>query len=249
MKQSTKLFLDIGIGAVVPILVLNFLTPKPGAPPTFGFITTPVAYVIAALIPVAWVFFDLLFLTRKFNFITSYIGLGAIINGIVAFWFVDGLLYAIKDNMSLIVTTALFAISALIGRPVFQFFFAQSVAPDTPERERSLAALLHEPNIPSKINIATWLVVLANIVAAVINFFLNLRIVTAAFGTAEFNSQVAQVNAITRILLPIPNFVVFAIGFWIVYREIFRHLPQEGDKPQLESDFWTLIRLREEQGA
>lgn len=247
MKQSTKLFLDIGIGAVVPILVLNFLTPKAGQPPTFGFITTPVAYVIAALIPVAWVAFDLLYLTRKFNFITSYIGLGAIINGIVAFWFVDGLLYAIKDNMSLIVTTVIFAISALIGKPVFQFFFAQSVNPNTPERELALTTLLREGRIPAMLNIATWLVVLANIIAAVINFFLNLQIVTAPFGTPEFNSQVAQVNGITRVLLPIPSFVVFAIGFYLVYREIFRHLPQEGDKPQLESDFWELMRMREEQ--
>lgn len=246
MKQGTKLFLDIGIGAVVPILVLSFLTPKEGAPATFGFITTPIAYVIAALIPVAWVAFDLLFLTRKFNFITSYIGLSAVINGIVAFWFVDGVLYAIKDNMSLIATTVVFAGSALIGKPVFQFFFAQSVNPNTAERERSLAALLNEPSIPAKLNIATWLVVLANVLAAVINFFLNLQIVTAPFGTSAFNSQVAQVNGITRVLLPIPSFVVFGIGFYLVYREIFRHLPQEGDTPQLESDFWDLMRLREE---
>ena len=245
MKQSTKLFLDLGIGAVLPILVLNFLTPKDGAPPTFGFITTPVAFVIAALIPVAWVFIDLLFLTRKFNFITSYIGLGAIINGALAFWFVDGLLYAIKDNAALLVTTLVFAGSALLGRPVFQFFFAQAVNPNTPEREQALAQLLREPGIPQQLNIATWMVVGANVLAAIINFFLNLKIVLAPFGTADFNSQVAYVNGLTRVLLPIPNVIVVGIGFWLVYRAIFRHLPHEGDKPQLESDFWELMRLRE----
>lgn len=246
MKQTTKLFLDIGIGAVIPILILNYLTPKDGAAPTFGFITTPVAFVIAALIPVAWVFIDLLFLTRKFNFITSYIGLGAIINGALAFWFVDGLLYAIKDNASLIVTTLVFAGSALLGRPVFQFFFSQAVNPDTPEREHALTQLLREASIPQKLIFATWLVVIANIIATVINFFLNLNIVTAPFGTSDFNSQVAYVNGLTRVILPIPNIIVVGYGFWLVYREIFRQLPKEADKPQLESDFWELMRLREE---
>ncbi|MBC8160363.1 MAG: hypothetical protein H7Z42_04015 [Roseiflexaceae bacterium] len=246
MKQSTKLFLDLGFGAVLPILVLNFLTPSDPATPTFGWITTPIAYVISALIPVAWVAIDLLFITRKFNFITSYIGLGAIINGALAFWFVDGLLYALKDNATLLVTTLLFAISALLGQPVFRFFFAQAVAPDTPAREASLAKLLREPDIPQKLLIATWLVVLANILVGVINFFLNLNIVTADFGTTEFNQQVAYVNGLTRVILPIPNLLVVGWGFWTVYREIFRHLPSEPDKPQLESDFWELMRLREQ---
>lgn len=248
MKQSTKLFLDLGFGAVLPILILNFLTPKEGAGPTFGWITTPIAYVISALVPVAWVAIDLLFITRKFNFITSYIGLGAIINGIMAFWFVDGLLYAIKDNMSLLVTTVIFAVSAVLGRPVFQFFFAQAVAPDTPAREASLAKLLREPTIPQKLLFATWLVVLSNLLVAVINFFLNLNIVTADFGTSLFNQQVAYVNGLTRVILPIPNLIVVGWGFWTVYREIYRHLPSEGDKPQLESDFWDLMQLREQQG-
>ncbi|KAB8140226.1 hypothetical protein F8S13_24710 [Chloroflexia bacterium SDU3-3] len=240
MKQSTKLLLDLFVGAVIPILVLNFLTPRTGA---------PTAYVVAALIPVAWVFYDLLFLTKKFNFITSYIGLGAIINGVIAFWFVDGLLYAIKDNMSLLVTTIIFAVSALLGKPVFRFFFAQAVNPNTPERERALAELLREPGIPAKLQLATWLVVLANVIAAVINFFLNLNIVVASFGTPEFNSQVAYVNGLTRVVLPIPNLIVVSIGFWIVYRAIFEHLPQDGDTPKLESDFWELMRLREESRA
>ena len=240
MKQGTKLLLDIGFGAVIPILILNFLTPRIGAPP---------AYVIAALVPVAWVFFDLLFLTRKFNFITSYIGLSAIINGAVAFWFVDGLRYAIKDNLSLIAITLIFAGSVFLGKPVFRFFFAQAVNPNTPEREHALDELLREPPVDRAIRLTTWLVVLANIVATVINFYLNLRIVTSAFGTIEFNQQVGYVNALTRVLLPIPNVLVFGLGFWLVYRQVFRLLPHEGDTPQLESDFWTLMRLRDEQRA
>ncbi len=249
MKQTTKLALDIVFGAVLPVLVLTYLTPKTDATPTFGVITVPVAYVIAALIPVAWVFIDLLAITRRFNFITSYIGLSAVINGLLAFWFVDGLCYAIKDTASLIVVTAIFAISAAIGRPAFQYLFAQSVSPDTPQRERSLAGLLATPDIAKTLRRATWLVVVFNALVAAINLALNLQIVTSSFGTAAFNGEVAQVNGLTRLILPIPNIIVFGLGFWMVYRQIFRHLPQEGDTPQIESEFWELMRLRDEQSV
>lgn len=72
MSRSTKLFLDILLGAVVPILVLAYLTD------TFG--TIP-AYLLAALVPVAWVFIDLFFITRRFNFITGFLGLNAMVRG------------------------------------------------------------------------------------------------------------------------------------------------------------------------
>jgi len=45
---------DLAFGAALPILVLNNLTSRLGAPP---------AYVLAALIPVTWVVIDLLLRT------------------------------------------------------------------------------------------------------------------------------------------------------------------------------------------
>jgi len=81
MKGWTKLLLDITMGAVIPILILNNLTRPLGAPP---------AYVIAALVPVAYVLVDTFAISRRFNAITTYVALTAIMNGALAFWFVDG---------------------------------------------------------------------------------------------------------------------------------------------------------------
>jgi len=77
MNSTVKRGLDIVMGAVVPITILNTLNEP------LGTVTT---YVIAALVPVAWVFMDLLFITERFNFITSYIGAFAIIKGVLAFF-------------------------------------------------------------------------------------------------------------------------------------------------------------------
>ena len=77
MSKSVKLGLDILIGAVAPVVILKYGTASLGTLP---------AYLLAALVPVAWVMLDLLVLTRRFNFITSYGGLGAVLRGALAFW-------------------------------------------------------------------------------------------------------------------------------------------------------------------
>ncbi|MCS6849090.1 MAG: hypothetical protein RMN52_15400, partial [Anaerolineae bacterium] len=78
------------------------------------------------------------------------------------------------------------------------------------------------------------------------NFLLNLNIVTAPFGTETFNSQVAEVNAITRIAFTLASFVVFAVAFYLAYRALFKVLPSEEGKSQFESEFWDLVRLSEQ---
>jgi hypothetical protein len=237
MKQSTKLFLDILMGAVIPILILNNLTKTLGG---------PVTYVFAALVPVAWVLIDLFLISRTFNFITSYSGLTAVLQGILAFWFVDGLRYALKDTAGLLVTVVVFGGSILIGKPILKFFFRQVVMPKTKEHEASLARLSSEPEVARAFSLGTVIVVAQSAISAAINFYLNLQMVHSAFGTEAFNQEVAQVNGITRIIFPILGIIGFASGIWLVYRAIYKQLPSEEGKSQLESEFWTLVEMKEQ---
>jgi hypothetical protein len=240
MKQSNKLFLDILMGAVIPILILNNLSKPLGA---------PTAYVLAALIPVGWVLIDLFLISRTFNFITSYSGLTAVMQGALAFWFVDGVLFALKDTAALAVSVLVFGGSILIGKPILQFFFRQVVSPTTPAHEESLRQIFAEPGVRRGFQIGTLVVVVQSLISALVNFYLNLQIVVSAFGTDSFNSEVAQVNTITRIAFPLMAIVAFSLGLWIVYRAIYQQLPAEEGKSKLESEFWTLVELREQARA
>ncbi len=226
------------MGAVIPILILNYLTRPLGA---------PVAYVLAAMVPVTWVFLDLFFITRRFNFITSYTGLSAVVSGILAFWFVDGFWYAIKDSSGFILSVLVFGITVLIGRPILQFFLTQALNPDTPEKEQSLRRLLAESTVFRALVTGSLLVIVSNAACGIANFWLNYTMVLARFGTEEFNMQVAQVNAITRVALLLPSMVALGFAFWLVYKAMFKALPKEEGKSQIESDIWDLIRLREMQ--
>lgn len=236
MNRTVKLVLDIVMGAVIPILILNNLNEQ------LGTVTT---YVVAALVSVAWVFIDLFFITKRFNFITSYVGAFAIGRGLLAFWFVDGIQFAFKDSVGSIFTAVVFGGSIIIRKPIMYYFLVQGLNPNSPRQEKSLEALLKESRVYRALVKGTRIVLIITILTGVANFFLNLQIVVADFGTTTFNQQVAQVNAITRIALTIPEFIGIGIAAMSIRRAMFYYLPKEDGKEQSESDFWDLLQLRE----
>jgi hypothetical protein len=240
MRPGLKLALDLLFGAVIPILILNYLTQT---------LTAPVAYVVAALVPVAWVAIDLLFITRTFNYITSYIGLSAIVSGALAFWFVDGLLFALKDSASYIVACLVFGGSLLVGRPLLNHFFAQVVQATTPERRQAVHGFLALPDMHRSVALGTLIIFFANLALGMVNFWLNATIVVAPFGGEEFNQQVARVNSITRVLFPLPSLGAFAGALYLMFRTAYRRLPLAPGESPFEADFWAALDQHQATGA
>ena len=236
ISRSLKLALDVLMGAVVPILVLSYLSDPLGAVP---------AYLISALVPVGWVLADLVFVTGRFNFITGVLGLNAIVRGLLAFWFVDGAIYALKDTVGSILMVLVFGGSLVVGRPLLGAFVAQALDPRTPEQEASLECLLAERPVAKTLLLSTAIIALLNAVTAVINFLLNLWIVTAPFGTGEFNSQVARVNAITRITLGIPEFLAMGLAIWLVIYSLYSRLYSKMPDLSGRRSFWELVETYE----
>ena len=236
MNRSLKLALDVLLGAVVPILVLSYLSEPLGAVP---------AYLISALVPVGWVAADLLFITKRLNFITAFLGLNALVRGLLAFWFVDGFLFVLKDSAGSAVTVLVFGGSLLLGRPAMRAFAEQSLDPRTPEQRSALEKLFAERPVARSLVLGTTSLAVVHAAAGAANFLLNLSIVVAPFGTAEFNGQVATVNAITRLALGIPEILATGLAIWFVFRAIYSLLPEAPG----EATFWELVRRREARGA
>ncbi|MDP9486016.1 MAG: hypothetical protein M3Q49_09580 [Actinomycetota bacterium] len=232
MSRPVKLAVDVLLGAVVPILVLSYLSEPLGAVP---------AYLISALVPVGWVVADLLFITKRLNFITAFLGLNALVRGLLAFWFVDGALFALKDSAGSVVTVLILGGSLLLGRPALRAFAEQGLDPRTPEQESALHGLFAERPVARTLVLGTAMLALVHAAAGAANFFLNLSIVTASFGTDGFNAQVAKVNAITRLAIGLPEGLATGLAIWLVFRALYallRGVPGEGD-------FWELVGKRE----
>ena len=238
MNRKVKLALDIFMGAVIPILILNNLNEQ------LGTVNT---YVFAALVPVAWILLDTCFITRRFNFITSYVGMFAILRGLLAFWFVDGIQFAFKDSIGSMFSVVVFGVSIMLGKPIMYYFLMQGMGPDSLAQEKALKALLAESKVYGALVKSTKVLLMISLFASMINFVLNLHIVVADFGTTAFNQQVAQVNAMTQIMFTLLEFMGIGIAIVLIRRAMLYYLPEEPDKEDDESDFWDLLELRESQ--
>ena len=237
MSKSLKLTLDILIGAAAPVLILKYGTAALG---------TLAAYLTAALVPVAWVLIDLFVVTRRFNFITTYGGGSAIMRGALAFWYVDGALFALKDSASYFLAVLVFGLSAFSMRPVTRAIALQGVGPDTSEREQQVERLLDEPGVRRAMQRAALLIGASNLVAGMVNYAINYRMVVAPFNTPAFNDQVANVNAITRIVLVLPDMLALFYAFSLMYKAMYALLPAEEGADPDAGEFWTLLRRRED---
>jgi hypothetical protein len=68
--------------------------------------------------------------------------------------------------------------------------------------------------------------------------------VTAPFGTGEFNYQVARVNALTRLTLSIPEFVVMGLAIWWVIYSLYSRLYSRLPDVDGRRDFWELVEAQ-----
>lgn len=237
MSKPLKLTLDILIGAVAPVLILKYGTAPMGTLP---------AYLAAALVPVAWVLLDLFVLTRRFNFISAYGGFGAAMRGALAFWYVDGVLFAFKDSASYLLAVIVFGGSAFLAHPVTRNIALQGLDPDTPEKKASMNRLLTEPTVVRSLKLSALLIGATNLAAGLFNYVINYKMVLAPFGTPAFNDQVANVNAITRIVLVFPDMLGLFFAFSMMYKALYALLPAEEGTDPHAGDFWVLVKRRED---
>lgn len=236
MSKSLKLVLDILLGAAAPVLILKYGTAVIGTLP---------AYLTAAFVPVVWVLLDLFVITRRFNFISSYAGFGAIMRGALAFWYVSGVLFAFKDSASYALAVLVFGGSAFMARPVTRSIAFQGLAPEGPDDERALDDLLVQPTVVRALKQAALIIGATNLLAGIANFLINYKIVVAPFGTPLFNDQVANVNAITRVVLVLPDMLALFWAFSLMYKAMYALLPAEDPNNKEGENFWDLVKRRD----
>ncbi len=236
MSKPLKLSLDIVIGAVAPVVILKYGTAIVGTLP---------AYLLAALVPVAWVLLDLVVITRRFNFISSYSGFSAIMRGALAFWYVSGALFAFKDTASYILAVLVFGGSAFLARPITRAVAFQGLGPDTPEREAALDRLMDHPTVTTSLRRSALIIGATNLACGLFNYAINLRMVVAPFNTPAFNDQVANVNAITRVVLVVPDMLALFWAFSMMYKAMYTLLPAENGPGPDGGEFWSLLERRE----
>ncbi len=205
---------DLVFTLVIPILILspNILGSGISVAELLGGGTggNVRAYLVAALVPVAYVLVDLL-VNRNVSPVALIGGAGAIFSGALAFWYVDGFWYAIKDSARSYLTGILFLVSAATRVPFFRVFLDAASIGEKPEDRAATAEAMRDPGVHKGLVWGTVAFALVDLVGGVVNSVVNYGRVTARFGTDAFNAQVAEVNAIMRV----PGLVISMIGVFI----------------------------------
>lgn len=165
------------------------------------------AYLLAALVPVGYVAWDLA-RNRNLSPIAIMGGLGALLSGLLAFWYVDGLLYAIKDSARSYAFGLAFIASALMGMPLSRLLVEMVSLGGAPDEQRRLSAALSDPKLTRALKNSALVFGGVDIVGGLVNSLVNYQKVTAGFGSADFNAQIAEVNAIMRL----PTMVISLVG-------------------------------------
>jgi hypothetical protein len=218
-------FLKLGLDLLFTLVIPNLLLGKTFPGMNFGFkdITgsSVTSYVVAALVPVSYILFDLL-RTRKFNPVTLLAGSSAMIGGFLAFLQVSGASFALKDSYSSIFLAVVMGGSLLIGRPFFKLFFATILMPDTDAQRGLLERVFTHPLVRRALILATVVIFFEAITMGSLNFWRNLVTVTDKFGTEVFNEQVALVNAWMRPPSILTSLASFAAAFFLVQQAVTR---------------------------
>ncbi len=238
--QLKKLILDLIFTLAIPVALLSpSLLGEDGKGDGIGFsdiFGTVTTYIIAALIPVTYIAIDL-FRTRVFNPVTLLAGSGALAGGALAFLRIDGAAFALKDSYRHILTALVMGGSLVLGTPFFKFMLKVGLgAASPPEKQGFLAKILNAPNTLKGLRYATIIMMLEGLAFGVVNFLVNFRIVTAKFGTKDFNAQIATAN--TTLYLPslIATFIALGFAYYLVQRGIHQDF---GKKVQLfDEDSW-----------
>lgn len=183
------------------------------------------AYVLAALIPVAYVVWDLA-RNRTLSPVAMIGGAGAIFSGALAFWFVDGFWFAVKDSARSYLTGVLFLISAATSVPLLRVFIDAASLGESPEHRAATQVAMRDPGVHRALALGTVLFAAVDLLGGVVNSVVNYVRVIAKFGTDDFNAQVATVNAIMRVPGLIVSLAGMAIAFWIVQRAVQRRYGQ-----------------------
>jgi hypothetical protein len=247
-----KIIWDLVFTLLIPVSILapslslggiHFLGSEVQDGKTVGFgvsdlIGTVPAYVIAALIPVVYIILDTL-RTRAFNPITTVAASSALIGGGLAFLQIDGWAYALKDSYRPIVFALIMGGSLILGKPFFAVFLKYAMQDVTPERQPLLERLLSAKNVRLGLTQGTALIAIESLIMAVVNFFVNFNIVTANFGTKDFNSMVAQANSVMYLPSTIASFAAFGLAYFLVQRGLTKDF---GEKAQLFDDsMWEAL--------
>ncbi len=175
------------------------------------------AFMLAALIPFAYLLFAQI-KHKTVSLLWTLVTYSALLGALAAFWWVDGLWFAIKDSSHSIFLALICFVSLIVKKPLFYWVLLELLNPQTPEEHKLLEWANLQKSVIFLTRSSTLLLMCKGTFVSLVNIWVKYHIVTARFKTLEFNQQLSHAIAIMIPLSYLTTALVYSLIIFLWWR-------------------------------
>ncbi len=171
------------------------------------------ALLLALAFPFFYAIYDF-YKRRQANPISILGFASTLLKGLFAFYKLDGFWFALQEAAIPCFLGTFTILSAWFNKPLVNYFLYN-------ENVFNLALLeekLGLNNSLDKFKVLIWQITMifgfAFFLGGILNYFLAINIIVSPAGTAEFNSQLAQMTFLAYLVVVLPKMVISLFGIW-----------------------------------
>lgn len=204
--KRENVWINLLCNAVVPALILNFLSKENRLGPVWGLL-------LALSVPLGYGIYDLL-RRRKWNVLSiiSLVGYGLTgglgLLKLPIFWF------AVKEAAVPLVLGLAVPLSLRTRQPLVRELIYNDQVLNLPRVEAALDASGGRPTLDRLLVRVSWIIAGSFGLSAVLNFVLALWILKSPPGSPEFNAELGRMTALSYPVITLPTMVVMVYAMW-----------------------------------
>jgi hypothetical protein len=184
--KAENLWLNLGFNAVAPALVLSFLSDSRRLGPTL-------ALLLALAFPLGYGIWDLR-QRRTWNLFSVIGVVGTLLTGGLGLLKMSGFWFAVKEAAVPVVLGAAIPLSLRTSQPLVRTLLYNDQVLNTERIQQALVEKNHLRHFDALLAWASWVLGLALLASAAVNFLLAWWLLPSQSGTDEFNRQLAKLQ-------------------------------------------------------
>lgn len=227
--KKESLVLNILFNIAAPSLLLSYLS-EPGQWKWFATLIGSTAYagpddaaaktfasacclVLALLFPVIYGIYDLI-TRRKTNAISILGFFSVLLTGGMGLLKADGLWFAVKEAAIPLLIGAMVLITQRTKRPLVREFLYNDQVINTPRIDAALAERGTKADFERLLSSSSYLLAFGFLISSFLNFGLARYLLKSPAGTAEFNTELGRMNALSWPVIVLPTMAITIYALW-----------------------------------
>ncbi|GEM44502.1 hypothetical protein [Deinococcus cellulosilyticus] len=208
-----NLLLNLLMTALFPLVALQ--KKLPGLDWGLHELITPAgAFMVAALVPATYLLVQR-WQSRKTSVLWLLVTVSTLLNALMGFWWVSGLLFALKDSSGSLFLATCTGLSLVLRRPLFGFILWEFLQPQGEVQQQVLRDFMEKGRGRQLVWFSTFLLCVKGLTVAGLNISIKFQLVKSPFGTPDFNAQLAEAMTLMIPIAYLATLVTYSVLFLV----------------------------------